>query len=78
MKLPKTITAGELADRNNPTARAIWSAVKRGEARVTWENSTIIGMMIDKKYNQLHLKIDENTRIFTPPEMVLVVEALTA
>ena len=49
MELPKKIAAAKLADRANPTARAIWAAVKRGEVRVTWDGVSIVGMSIDNK-----------------------------
>ena len=44
MKLPATVTAGELVTRATPTAQAVWAAVRAGTAVLfcrsdddTWE-----------------------------------------
>ena len=63
MTLQKTITAGELADRENPTARAIWAAVQRGELRLTADGCPVTDIRIDAMYNWLEVTLSDTFKM---------------
>jgi hypothetical protein len=77
MTIPNTITVGELALRYNPTAFAIWAAVKRGEARVRWDDLTIIDLSWDSMPSELYLVTADGGTVLALYETRLIVEVIT-
>jgi hypothetical protein len=80
MALPRTITAGELADLDNATAGDVWTAIERGKTRVSWDGLAIVGMNVRRIHNQVQvrLQINDTTYVNVAPAIVLTVETVTA
>jgi hypothetical protein len=77
MTLPSSITAGELAQRNNPTAIEIWAAIERGIARVTWEELTILGISRDQMPSEIYLITYNGRTVLALYETRLTIEVLS-
>jgi hypothetical protein len=72
----KTISAGELAERKNAQARAVWAAARRGEVQLLADGFPVTDMRVDKQYHWLEVTLGHTFKMPVTSDMRLKIKPM--
>ena len=70
MTLPTLITAGALAESDNPIAKAVWQAVKRRQVQLILNGNIVRAARSNGNQDQVYLWLEQ--RVVTAPSDTLL------